>query len=80
MAGAERQGDVFDLERLGQLIELMKEHGLTEVDLQQDEQKIRLSCAVLGCGERPTTTCHASAGRDHERDSASRRWPPYRHD
>ena len=35
--------DVFDLERLTEIIELMKTHGLTEVDLEQDSRKIRLS-------------------------------------
>ena len=35
--------DVFDLEQLTEIIELMKSHGLTEVDLEQDSRKIRLS-------------------------------------
>jgi acetyl-CoA carboxylase biotin carboxyl carrier protein len=35
--------DVFDLERIRLLVELMKEHELTEVDLRQAEQRIRLS-------------------------------------
>ncbi|MEM7314111.1 MAG: acetyl-CoA carboxylase biotin carboxyl carrier protein [Planctomycetota bacterium] len=44
MAGSSKKpADVFDLDRLNQLIELMKEHGLTEVDLQQEEQKIKLA-------------------------------------
>ena len=34
--------DVFDLERIRRLIELMKEHDLTELDLRQEEQQIRL--------------------------------------
>ena len=34
---------VFDLERIRQLIELMKEHELGEIDLRQAEQRIRLS-------------------------------------
>ncbi len=42
-SSSKRSGDVFDLGRLTQIIELMKEHGLTEVDLQQDKQKIRLA-------------------------------------
>ncbi len=36
-------GDIFDLDRIRRLVELMKEHDLSEVDLQQDEQKIRLA-------------------------------------
>ncbi len=42
-SSSKRPGDVFDLGRLTQIIELMKEHGLTEVDLQQEKQKIRLA-------------------------------------
>ncbi len=43
MAGEKRSIDVFDLKRLHDLIELMKDHELTEVDLKQDKQHIRLS-------------------------------------
>ncbi len=35
--------DIFDLERIRRLVELMKEHDLNEVDLQQDEQRIKLT-------------------------------------
>jgi acetyl-CoA carboxylase biotin carboxyl carrier protein len=35
-------GDVFELDRIRRLIELMKEHELSEVDLRQAEQRIRL--------------------------------------
>lgn len=34
--------DVFEIERIRQIIELMKEHDLSEVDLRQAEQRIRL--------------------------------------
>ena len=34
---------VFDLERIRHLVELMKEFDLREVDLKQDDQRIRLS-------------------------------------
>jgi acetyl-CoA carboxylase biotin carboxyl carrier protein len=34
--------DVFDLERIRRLVQLMEEHDLGEVDLQQAEQRIRL--------------------------------------
>ena len=34
--------DVFDIERVRQLIELMKEHELTEVDLRNSDRRIRL--------------------------------------
>ena len=45
---SENQGSVFDLDRIRELIELMKEHELSEVDLKQDEQQIRLSRGAQG--------------------------------
>ena len=36
------QNDVFDVDRVRSLIELMIEHGLSEVDLRQHGQTIRL--------------------------------------
>ena len=39
---ASNEGDVFDEDRLCRLIEMMKEHDLSEVDLQEDTQRIRL--------------------------------------
>ncbi len=35
-------GDVFDLDRLRRLVELMKEHDLSQVDLRQGEQRIAM--------------------------------------
>jgi len=35
-------GDVFDLKKLRQLVELMNEHDLGEVDLRQGETRVRL--------------------------------------
>jgi acetyl-CoA carboxylase biotin carboxyl carrier protein len=34
--------DVFDLDRIRRLVELMKEHDLSEIDLREAEQRIRL--------------------------------------
>lgn len=39
---ASKEGDVFDEDRLCRLIEMMKTHDLSEVDLQEDAQRIRL--------------------------------------
>jgi len=41
-------GDIFDLDRLRGLIELMKEHELGELDLEQDSQRIRLRRGASG--------------------------------
>jgi acetyl-CoA carboxylase biotin carboxyl carrier protein len=35
-------GDIFDMKKVRRLIELMEEHDLSEVDLKQGEQRIRL--------------------------------------
>lgn len=35
-------GDVFELERLRQLIELMETHDLTEINLRQGDEKVQL--------------------------------------
>jgi acetyl-CoA carboxylase biotin carboxyl carrier protein len=36
------RGDVFDVRKVREFIELMNEHELTEIDLRQGEQRIRL--------------------------------------
>jgi acetyl-CoA carboxylase biotin carboxyl carrier protein len=48
MADKSRAEDVFDEERLCRLIELMKEHDLEEVDLQEEDQRICLRRNVGG--------------------------------
>jgi acetyl-CoA carboxylase biotin carboxyl carrier protein len=40
--------DIFDLERIRRLIELMKEHDLSEIDLRQSSQRIRLCRGPTG--------------------------------
>jgi len=37
-----RADDVFELDRIRRLIELMKEHDLSEIDLRQSQHRIRL--------------------------------------
>ncbi len=41
--GGKPSRDVFDIDRLRVIIELMKEHELSEVDLQQGDEKIKLN-------------------------------------
>jgi acetyl-CoA carboxylase biotin carboxyl carrier protein len=43
---AESSSGVFDMDRIRLLVEFMKEHDLREVDLQEGDQKIRLSRGV----------------------------------
>ena len=49
--------DVFDLDRIRQLVELMKEHDLAQVDLCQGPQRIRLKRAA----ESPGIVGHRSS-------------------
>lgn len=43
MAGpSSNQGDIFDVKRIRRLVELMNEHELSEIDLRQSDQRIRL--------------------------------------
>ena len=39
---ASGSGDVFDVKKIRRLVQLMKDHDLAEVDLEQGEQRIRL--------------------------------------
>ncbi len=41
---------VFDLDRIRRLIELMKEHDLSEIDLRESEQRIRLARGGMAGG------------------------------
>lgn len=38
-----RGGDVFDIDRIRQIVELMEQHELSEVDLQQADDRIKLT-------------------------------------
>ena len=38
----QKSGDVFDLEQIRRLVQLMEEHELSKVDLRQGDQQIRL--------------------------------------
>jgi len=41
-SGGSGQGDVFDVRKVRRFVELMNEHDLSEVDLRQGDQRIRL--------------------------------------
>lgn len=49
MTDSKKTDDVFDIDRIRKLIELMKEHELGEIDMRQEDQRIRL-CS-LGHGQ-----------------------------
>jgi len=66
--------DVFDLDRIRDLIELMKEHDLSEIDLQQEEQRIRLcrgghAAAPFVAASQPPTPATPAPTSDSPRPS-----------
>jgi acetyl-CoA carboxylase biotin carboxyl carrier protein len=42
MSGSQSTTDVFDMRKVRKLIELMKEHDLTEIDLKQADSAVRI--------------------------------------
>lgn len=56
--------DVFDVERIRQIIKLMEQHDLSEVDLQQGDEKIKLNrgaAAPVQGAPVPVAPFHATA-------------------
>lgn len=70
--GNTHKEDVFSVERIRSLIDLMKEYDLSEVDLKQDEQQIRLvrgakqvvsaAPAIVAAAPTPVAAAAAPAG------------------
>jgi len=46
MAGSSSNQDIFDVRKIRRLVELMKEHDLSEIDLRQGETRIQLRRGV----------------------------------
>lgn len=64
--------DVFDVERIRQIIKLMEQHDLSEVDLQQGEEKIKLNRgAVTPLAIAPTAAPAPAAAAPAPADSAT---------
>ena len=42
MCAAQQSGDVFDPKKVRRLIELMQEHDLSELDLEQGDSRVRI--------------------------------------
>ena len=42
MCAAPTPGDIFDVKKVRRLIELMKEHDLSELDLKQADNRVRI--------------------------------------
>ncbi len=57
-------GDIFDVKKVRQLIELMKEHDLAEIDLKQGEQRVKIKRGgepVIAGFAPPVAAAHAPA-------------------
>ena len=69
--------DIFDVRKIRRLVELMKEHDLSEIDLQQGEVRIQLrrAGAAAPAGDRPR---RGGAGRGRRAAPARRRRSPTR--
>src|SRR5438128_2168658 len=52
MSEPKASSDVFEIDRIRRLVELMKEHDLSEVDLRESRQRIRI-CRGPKEGPRP---------------------------
>jgi acetyl-CoA carboxylase biotin carboxyl carrier protein len=75
-------GDVFDVRKVRKFIELMNEHDLSEIDLRQGDQRIRLrrgpemvtmaaSPAMQPLAQQTGSAAGASAAQRKEGDSAA---------
>ena len=51
-APATSSQDIFDVRKIRRLVELMKEHDLSEIDLQQGDVRIQLRRARAAGGRR----------------------------
>ena len=65
-APSANQGDIFDVKRIRRLVELMNEHELSEIDLRQSDQRIRLrkgfEPVITGAPPRPADGNPAPTG------------------
>jgi len=73
MPGPSSRQDIFDVEKLRQLVELMEEHELNEIDLRQGDTKVQLrrgtqpvvgpvASPVAGTAPAPAVSDSAPAG------------------
>ncbi|EMI20729.1 Acetyl-CoA biotin carboxyl carrier [Rhodopirellula maiorica SM1] len=59
--GGKQSSDIFDIDRLRMIVELMEEHELSEVDLQQGDEKIKLNRGSAAPVYMPSAAAPASA-------------------
>jgi acetyl-CoA carboxylase biotin carboxyl carrier protein len=69
-------GSVFEIDRIRRLVELMKEHDLSEVDLRESRQRIRIcrgprEAPRLAYGPPPPPPPPSSSGAAHRESGAA---------
>ena len=69
MSGATPAQDIFDVRRVRRLVELMKEHDLSEIDIREGETRIRSAAAPIRWSRSP----HRGAAARCRRRFAARR-------
>jgi acetyl-CoA carboxylase biotin carboxyl carrier protein len=64
MPGPTTNQDIFDVRRIRRLVELMKEHDLSEIDLREGETRIQIrrggEPVITGYEVRPSAPAHAA--------------------
>ena len=70
---ASSSGDIFDVKKIRRLVQLMKDHDLAEIDLEQGEQRIRLrrSGEVVYQTPQPQAPLPAVGSEAEVKDSAA---------
>jgi acetyl-CoA carboxylase biotin carboxyl carrier protein len=63
--------DVFDVERIRQIIKLMEQHDLSEVDLQQGDEKIKLNRGAVAPVQAAPVHAGPAAGEVDSPDASS---------
>ncbi|MFM8497168.1 MAG: acetyl-CoA carboxylase biotin carboxyl carrier protein [Planctomycetia bacterium] len=65
MCAAPTRADIFDVKKVRQLIELMKEHDLSELDLRQSDNRVRIrrggEVVAYSAPAAPAAVPHAAA-------------------
>jgi len=61
MSAAEKTGDLYNVKKLRRLIELMKEHDLSEIDLKEADRHVRIKRGGEVIATSPAPVMHAAA-------------------
>jgi acetyl-CoA carboxylase biotin carboxyl carrier protein len=73
MSAAEKSGDLFNVKKLRRLIELMKEHDLSEIDLKEADHHVRIKRGgeVIAASPAPIALAARPAAAEPARQPAA---------